>query len=189
MTFLINSWAHIFGTQPYATSNTSRDCWWLAFLTNGEGYHNFHHKFQADYRNGVLWFQWDPTKWLIWALSSFGFTEQLNKVPQEVILKARLEAAMSQAELRLKPLSGEARAAFEETLVLQRSKLNEIMAGWAQARVHYVKLRISAHHDSNEKLLHYKAVLRKHRADLRKAKVEWRETLRTHSRQWGYQTI
>ncbi len=49
-TFLINSAAHTWGTQPYSTANTSRDSPVLSFFTFGEGYHNFHHTFQADYR-------------------------------------------------------------------------------------------------------------------------------------------
>jgi len=187
-TFLINSWAHIFGTQPYATTDSSRDCWWLAFLTNGEGYHNFHHKFQADYRNGARWFQWDPTKWLILGLSSLGLARRLHRVPQEVIIKARIDAAMAQAESRLGPLSWEARTAMQEKLAIHRSRLAEIMTSWAHARARYVELRISAHKGSEEKLTHYKALLRKHRADLRKATSEWTETLRAHNRQWGYQT-
>lgn len=64
-TFLINSAAHIWGTQPYGDSNSSRDSPALAFLTFGEGYHNFHHTFQADFRNGHKWFHFDPSKWWI----------------------------------------------------------------------------------------------------------------------------
>ena len=64
-TWFINSLAHMWGTQPYTDENTARDNPVLAFLTYGEGYHNFHHIFQNDYRNGVKWWQFDPTKWLI----------------------------------------------------------------------------------------------------------------------------
>jgi fatty-acid desaturase len=42
-TFFINSLAHMWGKQPYSRKDTSQDSWWLALLTNGEGYHNFHH--------------------------------------------------------------------------------------------------------------------------------------------------
>ncbi len=40
----------------------------MALFTFGEGYHNYHHEFQHDYRNGVKPWQWDPTKWAIWAV-------------------------------------------------------------------------------------------------------------------------
>ena len=89
-TFFINSWAHMFGRQPYSDEDTSRDSWWLALLTYGEGYHNFHHKFQADYRNGVRWYQWDPSKWLILAADKMGLAWKLNRTPPRTILNARL---------------------------------------------------------------------------------------------------
>ncbi len=91
MTFLINSLAHIWGKQPYSDQNTSKDNGVLALLTMGEGYHNYHHKFQRDYRNGILWWQFDPTKWLIRALSGLGLTKNLYRTPIE-----RIEAAHAQ---------------------------------------------------------------------------------------------
>ena len=60
VTFLINSLAHYWGRRPYTVENTARDNDLLAFLTYGEGYHNYHHLFQWDYRNGVRWWQYDP---------------------------------------------------------------------------------------------------------------------------------
>src|SRR5439155_419595 len=68
-TFLINSACHTIGRQPYSTKCSARDSLLLAVFTFGEGYHNYHHEFQHDYRNGVKPWQWDPTKWLIWTLS------------------------------------------------------------------------------------------------------------------------
>jgi stearoyl-CoA desaturase (delta-9 desaturase) len=54
-------------------------------LTNGEGYHNFHHRFPSDYRNGVRWYHWDPTKWLIWTLSLAGLTSGLKRTSRDTI--------------------------------------------------------------------------------------------------------
>ena len=88
MTFFINSLAHMTGTQPYSKTDTSRDSWWLALLTNGEGYHNFHHRFPSDYRNGISWYQWDPTKWLIAGLHVAGMTRKLHRIPAHLILKS-----------------------------------------------------------------------------------------------------
>ena len=51
----------------------------IALLTFGEGYHNYHHTFSYDYRNGVRWYHFDPTKWLIWTLSKFGLASRLRK--------------------------------------------------------------------------------------------------------------
>jgi stearoyl-CoA desaturase (Delta-9 desaturase) len=94
-TFFINSACHIFGTQPYASKDTSRDNWFLALFTYGEGYHNYHHTFQADYRNGIKWYHYDPTKWMIKSLSLFGLTSNLKKIPERQILKATTIQSMA----------------------------------------------------------------------------------------------
>lgn len=90
-TFLINSAAHTWGTQPYSTENTSRDSPFLSFLTFGEGYHNFHHTFQADYRNGHKWYHWDPSKWLIKSASWLGLTKDLHIIPARVIESRKMK--------------------------------------------------------------------------------------------------
>ena len=78
-TFSINSFVHIFGKQPYSDQDTSRDNWFFAFVTYGEGYHNSHHKFPFDYRNGIKFNQWDPSKWTIAFLSCLGQTQNLHR--------------------------------------------------------------------------------------------------------------
>ena len=90
-TFCINSLAHMWGSQPWSTANTSRDSWWLSFLTFGEGYHNYHHAFQRDYRNGPLWYNFDPTKWVIWCLSSLGLARDLTRTPHDVVIRRSFE--------------------------------------------------------------------------------------------------
>jgi stearoyl-CoA desaturase (delta-9 desaturase) len=84
-TFLINSACHTIGRQPYSTKCSARDSFLMALLTFGEGYHNYHHEFQHDYRNGVKRWQWDPTKWLIWTLSKLRLTADLRRVSSETI--------------------------------------------------------------------------------------------------------
>ncbi len=88
-TFLINSACHTIGRQPYSTKCSARDSFVLALFTFGEGYHNYHHEFQHDYRNGVKPWEWDPTKWLIWILSKLGLTTDLRRVPLEKISSAQ----------------------------------------------------------------------------------------------------
>lgn len=90
LTFLINSAAHAFGRQPYSDEHSARDNWWLAYLTYGEGYHNFHHQFAHDYRNGIRWWHWDPSKWIICSLSWVGLTQKLKRTPDVAIQRARL---------------------------------------------------------------------------------------------------
>ncbi len=96
-TYLINSLAHSWGEQPFSTSNSARDNSILAFFTWGEGYHNFHHAFQLDYRNGFRWWHWDPTKWMIGVLSWIGLTANLKRSPAVQIEAARLELQYKKA--------------------------------------------------------------------------------------------
>jgi stearoyl-CoA desaturase (delta-9 desaturase) len=103
-TFFINSLAHMWGSRPYTEDNTARDNAVLAFLTQGEGYHNFHHIFAHDYRNGVRWWQWDPTKWLIAALQWVGLTRRLKRTPAFQIQRALLAMQFTRAQARLAQL-------------------------------------------------------------------------------------
>ena len=88
-TFLINSAAHALGKRPYAPEISARDNGWLALLSYGEGYHNFHHAFPSDYRNGVAWYHWDPTKWTIRGLSLAGLAWGLRRTPASAIARTR----------------------------------------------------------------------------------------------------
>lgn len=101
VTFFINSLAHYWGKQPYTDDNTARDNFWLALVTWGEGYHNFHHLFQNDYRNGVRWWQFDPTKWLINVARGLGLASDLNRVPDFKIQKALLDMQFKRAQMKL----------------------------------------------------------------------------------------
>jgi stearoyl-CoA desaturase (delta-9 desaturase) len=101
LTFFINSLCHTVGRQPYSTKHTARDSAVMAFLTFGEGYHNYHHEFQHDYRNGIKKFSWDPTKWAIWLMSKIGLTSDLRRVSASKILLAEMAEAKRLADLRL----------------------------------------------------------------------------------------
>ncbi|GAB0111134.1 fatty acid desaturase [Pseudoalteromonas distincta] len=103
-TFFINSVAHIWGSRPYTEKNTARDNGFLALFTYGEGYHNFHHIFASDYRNGIKWFHYDPTKWMIRSLAAVGLANKLKRTPVERIEKAKAETLMSKTQTRLAKL-------------------------------------------------------------------------------------
>lgn len=100
-TFFINSLAHLWGRQPYTDENSARDNGIIALLTYGEGYHNFHHLFQTDYRNGVRWWHFDPTKWLIRCGSWVGLTRDLVKVPNFKIQQAMLDMQFKRVQQKL----------------------------------------------------------------------------------------
>lgn len=104
VTFFINSLAHYWGSQPYTDTNSARDNGILAFFTFGEGYHNFHHIFEYDYRNGIRWYQFDPTKWLIKGLSFVGLTSNLRTCPEERIEKARAAMQLKRASQKVSKL-------------------------------------------------------------------------------------
>ena len=97
VTFSVNSFAHLFGRQTYSATSTARDSVLLALVTLGEGYHNFHHRFQADYRNGVRWRDFDPTKWWIWSASRVGLARDLRRAPAERVEAARRSARLQTA--------------------------------------------------------------------------------------------
>lgn len=100
-TFFINSIVHKWGSQPYTDENTARDNGFFAILTHGEGYHNFHHIFQNDYRNGVRWYQYDPTKWFIALMSYVGLAKDLKRVSGFKIMRARVQMQFKRAQEKL----------------------------------------------------------------------------------------
>lgn len=100
-TFFINSLCHTIGKRPYDSETSARDSWLMALFTFGEGYHNYHHSFQHDYRNGVKAWQWDPTKWAIWSLEKLGLASDLRRVSEEKIVLAELRETQSQVEAQL----------------------------------------------------------------------------------------
>jgi stearoyl-CoA desaturase (delta-9 desaturase) len=95
VTWLINSWAHIGGNRPYDPNVTAADNWFLAFFTFGEGFHNFHHTFPHDYRNGVGTWAFDPSKWLIRGLAWFGVTYDLKRISPIKQWQRRVQIALA----------------------------------------------------------------------------------------------
>ncbi|KAI9024958.1 stearoyl-CoA desaturase [Phycomyces nitens] len=90
-TFFVNSLAHFLGDDTYDNHHSPRDHWLTAFLTLGEGYHNFHHQFPQDYRNAILYTQYDPTKWFIKTMEFLGFAYELKTFPTNEIEKGRVQ--------------------------------------------------------------------------------------------------
>ncbi len=125
-TFFINSACHYIGTQPYDTTNTARDSWIMAIPTFGEGYHNYHHAFQHDYRNGVKPWQLDPTKWAIWTLSKLGLASDLRQVSDEKILLSELRETRNQANEQLGNLPTEETDSTERNAAVE--KLQSLLA-------------------------------------------------------------
>lgn len=116
LTFFINSLCHMFGTRPYTDTNTARDNFILAIPTWGEGYHNYHHFFQYDYRNGVKWWQYDPTKWVIAALAKMGLASDLKTVDDMAIKHAEVNMQFKRAQNKIAKLTNKEGLLVESNL-------------------------------------------------------------------------
>src|SRR6185436_8376115 len=105
-TFFVNSLAHYFGKPIYNAEVSARDNWMVALLTLGEGYHSFHHRFPADFRNATRWYQWDPAKWFIATLRSVGLAKGLVSTPPPQIEQARMSAELRLIEQKMNAATG-----------------------------------------------------------------------------------
>ena len=137
-TFCINSLCHYIGERPYSSKCSARDSWLMAIVTLGEGYHNFHHEFQYDYRNGVKPWQFDPTKWLIWTLSKLGLAKKLRRVPEEKIILAELAEARRRLETTL-AATGLTEAA-SATIAAAWNRLQTIEKQWTEKKREQLEL-------------------------------------------------
>ncbi|MFB6264028.1 MAG: fatty acid desaturase [Bradymonadaceae bacterium] len=155
LTFFINSLAHMWGTRPWAEEETARDNAFLAVVTLGEGYHNFHHAFPGDYRNGLRWYQFDPTKWFIWTLSKLGLAGDLRRSPIDQRLRRRWQRLRGKYESRMDEWSDSVRSqveAAEDRLEEALEELRSRRSEWSrraddvrdQAREELERARIEA---------------------------------------------
>jgi stearoyl-CoA desaturase (Delta-9 desaturase) len=96
-TFCVNSLAHYLGDRSHSDLQTACDSLITALLTYGEGFHSYHHLHEYDYRNGIKWYHYDPTKWMIRLLSFFGLTYNLRTAPPEEVAKAQLQVRLGKA--------------------------------------------------------------------------------------------
>ena len=83
-TFTINSLAHTIGNQRFNTCDDSRNNWFLAIITLGEGWHNNHHYYPGTARQGFYWYEFDPAYWSLRTLALFGIVWDLRPVPAKV---------------------------------------------------------------------------------------------------------
>jgi stearoyl-CoA desaturase (delta-9 desaturase) len=171
-TFSINSVCHYLGTQPYSDRNTSRDSWIPALFTYGEGYHNYHHTFPSDYRNGIRAYHWDPTKWLIKGLEMIGQASNLRRIPDDTILRARLR--MDEKRLMRKIERANAAVAVRREFVTSaRLKLEEAYTRFRALKVEYAKLKEERLAIMNERLEVLRADMVRARQTLRTAVADW----------------
>ncbi|WP_437673288.1 acyl-CoA desaturase [Sorangium sp. So ce131] len=84
-TFTINSLAHVFGSRRYATTDTSRNNFWLALITLGEGWHNNHHHYMSSANQGFFWWEIDVSFYILRAMEKLGLIWELRIAPAHVM--------------------------------------------------------------------------------------------------------
>ena len=132
----------------------------MALFTFGEGYHNYHHEFQHDYRNGVKPWQYDPTKWAIWLLSKLGLVQNLRRVPNEKILLSQLAETQRQLEERLRANEGSWSTSAQALVQSAREYLADLNLRWETLRRDYAKRTGQTLESSREALEELRAELR-----------------------------
>ncbi len=177
-TFFINSLAHMWGSRPYTEDNTARDNPVLAVLTFGEGYHNFHHIFAHDYRNGVRWWQWDPTKWLIAGLQFVGLTRKLKRTPvfqiQRALLAMQFARAQSSLE-RVAPTAAPSRISeLRQHISREYDSFLAAVADWAKVKEQWLtekKRAVAEHWEHTSFQLRFKELEQRLRLQRRRLRV------------------
>jgi fatty-acid desaturase len=77
-TWLVNSATHMWGSRRFQTRDDSRNSWWVALITGGEGWHNNHHAHPVSARHGLAWYEMDVNYYLIWALKKIGLAQEVK---------------------------------------------------------------------------------------------------------------
>lgn len=173
-TFFINSLCHFFGGQGFSDDHTARDNGLLALFTYGEGYHNFHHQFANDYRNGIRWFDYDPTKWAILGLSRFKLAKDLVKVPAPTILAAKMKMAEKQLQLQLQTKATNYRELFDTKLLALREGAITAQNRWLELKSEMRSLDIEKFSK-----MHFEQMKR----DLKKSRREFKQFYRMWKKQ------
>ncbi len=177
-TYLINSAAHIWGNRTYDPNQTARDNWFIALFTFGEGYHNYHHTFAWDYRNGVRWYHYDPTKWLIKTCSWFKLTTDLRQCSSYRIEMTRVAVQYKQALQRCEQVA-EA-AGWQARLEAEYAQLSHSLEQWSEAQQAWYHAKSAAlsnelHHDMEVVKQRYEEL----KEELRHKREAWKQ-LMTH---------
>jgi len=162
-TFFINSLCHYSGKRTYDVNSTSRDSWFVSLFTFGEGYHNYHHKFPSDYRNGIKWYAYDPSKWLIKVFSYFKITSNLIRTNDYQILQSRFEVISYTITEKVKKSNKNYLIARKMDLEILKNSANEIISKIKNLELPKNKIGTQISSDS---LINYKKKMVKVLADL-----------------------
>jgi stearoyl-CoA desaturase (delta-9 desaturase) len=171
-TFFVNSLCHTLGRRTYSHEISARDSFFVAVLTHGEGYHNFHHKFQIDYRNGIRWYHWDPTKWTIVTLKWMGLASKLRKISNAEILKARLQ--VESLKMRSRGFSEENLEALKEKILAAQLRMRKLSEDYQRMKNEFQDAQMA-------RIEHVKTELRIAKLEFEMGMKLWRIYLKTVS--------
>lgn len=175
-TFFINSLAHFWGKQTYTDENTAKDNPVISLVTYGEGYHNFHHKYAGDYRNGVMWYDFDPTKWLIAGAAKIGWASDLKMTSKAEIEAARANMQYKNALKKLsKPSYLEKAMQLEQQLEAQYKALYESIKQWGLAKQAWLDAKRA--NLPKVELRALKVQYRQLKKSFKLQKLQWRKSL------------
>jgi stearoyl-CoA desaturase (Delta-9 desaturase) len=171
-TFFVNSLAHVLGKPVYNAEVSARDNFFVAFVSLGEGYHSFHHRFPADFRNGLRWYDFDPAKWFIRGLRATGLAKELIATPPPQIEQARMRAALLLVEQRVEAAPKHLADDFRARVTAAAHHLEQAFALWRQ------------HVDERaEGVAHrWRETRRRARDEVRRSRREWKGALRLIAR-------
>ena len=173
MTFFINSLCHTLGHQPYSDRCSAKDSWIMALFTFGEGYHNFHHEFQHDYRNGVKFWQFDPTKWTIHILEKIGMASKLRRVADETILMAEIYQKQRTVAERLEKQEQNICEKTQKLFTDAQEQLNKAHEAWEEATKEHMKAVRQKLESTREQLTELQQKVEKTVEELREAMNIW----------------
>ena len=160
-TWFINSLCHTYGSKTYARELSAVDNAVLALLTFGEGYHNYHHAFAADYRNGIRWYHFDPSKWTIWLASRLGLVSNLRTVNTLTVQKSLVLKDRKLLIEHLEEESCETAAEFRKEIE-HLSDLFEEKAAALTTKLRELKQATQEHHAQlKEEIKQLRALLKK----------------------------
>ena len=92
-TWLVNSATHMWGKRRFSTKDDSRNNWWVALMTFGEGWHNNHHAHPTSARHGLAWYEFDISWITLTMLKAIGVAKQVRVAKVDTILAEEREAA------------------------------------------------------------------------------------------------
>lgn len=167
-TWFINSLAHTWGDQPFCKEHSAVNNFIISFLTFGEGYHNYHHTYANDYRNGVCWYHYDPSKWLIWLLSHIGATWGLRRVDPITIKKKMVIEGKNDLLKRVKQLWYVRRDDLEEKINELSDKMLEKIAEFNELKAKMKRHQAKTSEEWKELKLELKKIKKSLKQDFRR---------------------